>query len=787
MLHKIKALILLALIFPLWASGQFSFKGRIIDQETNQPLPGAHIKLSNLMLISQNDGSFLFSNLKSDVYQLEISYLGYSTLKTNLEIKADLNRDFILKLSAVISDEVVITAYRANDKTGTSFTNLTKAEIKKADAGMDIPYLLDMTPGLITNSDAGAGVGYTSMRIRGSDLTRINVTINGIPLNDPESQGAWFVDLPDLAASLNSIQIQRGVGTSVNGSAAFGATIDLQTQGLEAEPFSEVSMGYGSFNTQRYRVAASTGLMDDKYSFDVRLSSITSDGFIDRASSDLKSFFVSGARYGKNSILRFNVFSGHQITYQAWNGIPKDSLKTNRTYNPYTYQNEVDDYTQTHYQLHYTYKINKNWILNSALHYTQGFGFYENYKENGSLSGYGIEPFIIGIDTISETNLVQQKWLDNDFYGFTFNANYFSEKWNMVLGGALNQFQGRHFGEIIWSQYALMGNNFEWYRNNGLKTDLNIYGKATYLFSENLNFYGDIQFRNVNYSMEGLHDDLHDLTSQYSYAFFNPKAGLVYKFNDSHELYGSYAIGNKEPSRNNYRDADIGYIPQPEHLKDYEFGYAFTHQKALARINFYYMDYQNQLVETGKVNNVGSPIMTNVAKSYRAGTEIIVGWQPNKKINWNFNVTLSHNKILSFTEFVDNWDNWSQESKYLGTTDISFSPNTILKNSFEYLPFQNFTISLQSRFVSRQYIDNTSNLSRSIDPYFVNDLIFNYQPKIKGLKNLNLNFKINNILNEEYETSAWVYRYRTGGEEFVLDGYFPQAGINFTTGLSLKF
>lgn len=786
MLHKIKALLLLGVFLPIGVFAQFTVSGLVQDMTTSEFLPGAHIIISNQLIVSDNKGNFKAKNLLKGVYQIKVTYIGYADFTEIVEITSNKNLVINMQASEIMEDEVVIVGSRASDYTGTSFTTLTKADIKKADSGLDIPYILDMTPGLITTSDGGTGIGYTAMRIRGSDISRINMTINGIPLNDPESQGAWFVDLPDLAASLNSIQVQRGVGTSVNGPAAFGATIDLQTQGLESLPFGEVSIGYGSFNTQKYRLSGSTGLINNKYTFDFRISKISSDGYIDRATSNLKSFYFSTARYSKNSILRFNIFSGKERTYQAWYGVPKDSLNTNRTYNPYSYKDEVDDYTQTHFQLLYTQKVNKYWLINSALHYTKGAGYYENFKENKSLSGYGLNDYIIGNDTISSTDLVQQKWLVNDFYGFTFNANYTIDRLKLVVGGAANQFIGNHFGKIIWSEYALMGKDYEWYRNKGTKTDINIFAKAIYFINSKLNVYGDLQNRIVNYAIDGIHDDLHSLTNKYDFNFFNPKVGMVYKM-DHHEVYGSLAVANREPSRNNYRDADINYSPKPEYMEDFELGYAYSQNSRLARINFYYMNYKDQLVETGKVNNVGAPIMTNVDKSYRAGVEFIAGIKPNNYFEWNFNASLSQNKIMDFTEYVDNWDTWGQESKYLGKTDISFSPNIILKNNLNLQLNKNFEIALQSQYIGRQFIDNTSNLNRSLDPYFISNLIVLYNPEIKGLKELTISFRINNLFDEPYESSAWVYRYITGGKEYSMDGYFPQAGINFSTGISLKF
>jgi iron complex outermembrane receptor protein len=779
--------LLFAMFLPFNLMAQLSLSGKVVDAESNESLPGAHIELGGRLTVTDANGKYEIRNLQSGDYELKVSYMGYGQYVRKIHLIENLILDIPLTLTTTMQDAVIISASRASDRTGTSFTNLAKADIKRADVGVDLPYILDMTPSLVTSSDAGAGVGYTYMRVRGSDITRINVTVNGVPLNDPESQGVFFVNMPDFAASLNSIQIQRGVGTSVNGPSAFGASIDLQTQGLNAVPRAELGISYGSFNTQRYRAQASSGLIDGKYTFDVRLSQISSDGYIDRASSNLKSYYFSGARYGKNNILRFNIFGGSERTYQAWYGVPKDSLKTNRTYNPYNYEDEVDNYNQTHYQLHFSQKINKRWLFNTALHYTKGYGYFENYKANEDLAGFGIGDHIIGTDTIRSTDLIQQKWLDNDFYGITFNTQYNSRKLHLIIGGAANQYIGDHFGEIIWAEHAFMGKDFEWYRNQGIKNDMNLYAKATYFINKQWNLFGDVQYRRVDYKIDGLHDDLRDLTSNYDFNFLNPKLGTMYRINNTQHVYGSVAVANREPSRGNYRDADAGYRPQPERLVDYEFGYAYNGKKSLFRINFYLMEYTDQLVETGKVNNVGQAIMINVASSYRRGIELIAGYQIHKSLNWNFNATMSQNKILNFTEYVDNWDTWMQESAVLGTTDIAFSPALIVKNALMYTPINGLEISLLSRYISRQYIDNTSNESRSLDPYFVSDLniAYNFSPRTE--KGLSLNFRVNNVFNEEYESFAWVYRYRTGGQEYVMDGYSPQAGINFLAGLTMRF
>lgn len=790
----------------LWA--QFSIEGKVRDSKTNEVLPAAHITVNESFkrVVSNTEGIFKISSLKAGTYHLEFSYMGFETKEMEVKVSKNMQLDILLTPTTILEDEVVITATRAHDKTGTTFQNLDREEIQRADIGQDIPYILNLTPSLVSTSDAGGGVGYTGLRIRGTDISRINVTVNGIPMNDPESQGVWWVNMPDIASSLNSIQIQRGVGTSTNGTASFGASINMQTQKLSMKPFAELDMTYGSFNTQRYRLSTSTGLIDNKWSVDARLSKVSSDGYIDRASSDLKSFYVSGAYYGKRSILRFNVFSGKEKTYQAWNGVPKDSLETNRTYNSYIYDNETDNYQQDNYQMLYSKEINSHWNINAALHYTRGRGYYESYKDDEDLSDYGIEPFYIGGDTITSTNLIRQKWLDNNFYGVIASANYDNLKNLRVnIGTSYNQYDGDHYGKIIWAEYALMGNDYEWYRNNGSKNNFNIFVKANYDLSKKFSVYADLQYQMIDYWMSGIHDDFKDLDGYHHFEFFNPKFGLNYKLNTSSSIYFSTAVAQKEPTRNDFRDADLDKQPKAEFLIDYELGYAYTATKFMLQANLYYMDYTDQLIMTGKINNVGTPIMTNVDKSYRAGIELVAAARISKWLNWSFNTTLSQNKISNFTEYVDDWDTGIQEATELGTTDIAFSPNIILGNQFTFTPIKNLNIALNSKYVGKQYIDNTSNDERMLDAYFTTDLRFNYTIKTKFIKNIGLSFSINNIFNSMYVSNAWVYQYKSGDGSFDgsygdnystpsgkpgyynMAGYFPQAGINFMAGINLKF
>lgn len=775
---------LLLIIQPLLLFPQYSIKGKITNKEWNKPLAGAHIILDNSYLTSVSDanGAYLIDNLKPGFYKIRASFIGYKTQTISIEIQNDLTIDFELEMNLVMSDEVIIVATRVADKTPTTYSHLDKKEISKNNLGQDIPYLLETIPSTVITSDAGTGVGYSGMRIRGSDMTRINVTLNGIPLNDPESHGVFWVNLPDFASSIDHIQVQRGVGTSTNGAAAFGASINIQTLNLNQNAFGEVNSTIGSFNTFKNNLIFGSGLIDGKFTFDGRVSKITSDGFIDRAFSNLKSFFVSGGYYGKNTILKLNIFSGKEKTYQAWSGVPKEMLATNRTFNPYTYENETDNYQQDHYQLLFSQQLDLNFLFNIALHYTHGEGFYEQYKENRDLSDYQIEGNL-------ETDLIQQKWLDNDFYGVTYSLKYEGKQMNAIIGGAWNKYKGDHFGEVIWVQKASdIDFKHRWYENTGEKTDFNIFSKVNYALDDNFNLYADFQYRRIAYDIDGIHDDLRDISQSHDFNFINPKAGIYITLNNNSSAYLSYAIANREPSRSDYRDSDANHSPKSEQLRDLELGYSFISQNAKIEANIYYMDYKNQLVLTGEINNVGAAILTNADDSYRAGLEISAGIKLCSKVSWNFNFTFSENKIKNFVSFVDNWSPpYTQLTENLGSSNISFSPTTIISSSFNFQASNNFNISFLSKYVSRQYIDNTSNIERSLDPYFINNLTMEYSFKTNLFKALIARLRINNIFDHKYESNAWVYRYFYAGEEYVMDGYFPQAGINFLMGLSIKF
>ncbi len=796
-------LMILPILFGFYGYCQFSVSGKVYD-ENNQPLMSATVLVENTFAgtYTNNSGEFTLKNLKKGTYSIQVKFLGYESQEKKIELQKDETLEFHMKQNSIMADEVIVQATHVEDKTPATYSNVTKETIQDNNYGQDIPYLLSTTPSMVVSSDAGTGIGYTNINIRGTDVKRINVTVNGIPLNDAESHGVWWVDLPDIASSTENVQVQRGVGTSTNGAGAFGATINFRTFSLNKDPYAEVSSSYGSFNTSKNTVNVGTGLINNKFCVDARLSKLWSDGYIDRAFSDLKSFYLAGTMYGKSSILKFVMFSGQEHTYQAWYGVPRDSLKTNRTYNPYNYKNQTDNYWQDNYQLHYSKEINENLNLNLALHYTKGKGYYENSDPDNSFGSYNLPNAIFGTDTITSTDFINQKWLNNDFYGVTYSLNYKKKRLNTVLGGGWNQYKGLHYGDVIWAKIVTFnGEQYRWYKGTGNKKDLNIFLKTNYLITGNLNLYADLQIRNIDYSIGGTDDNLKDVTQHHTYSFFNPKAGLTYNINEKQKTYISFGIAQREPDRGNFTDADSGKTPKPETLYDFEGGYEFRSPKFLFRGNIFYMKYKDQLILTGEINNVGAPVMTNVKDSYREGVEFEAGYKVLKNLQWNANLMLSKNIIPEYTEFVDNWDTWGQDSVVLKNMTISFSPSVVFNNTIQYEPIKNFKIEFVSKYVGKQYTDNTTNNkymsaafpdslysdNRILDAYMVHNLCFNYSFSGKLFKEIILHFSINNLFNEKYETNAWVYSYILNNKYTVMDGYFPQATRNITGGIVLKF
>jgi len=800
-MNKKNALLLILQFFALSIFSQSTIKGKVTD-ESGLALGGATVVVENTFkgAYSGIDGSFEIKGLKKGTYSVKVSFIGYQTLVKSVNADESDLINFPLKRSAIMTEEVIISATRAGEKVPATYSNVEKEAISSQNLGQDIPYMLSLTPSLVTNSDAGAGVGYTSFRIRGTDATRINVTVNGIPVNDSESHGVWWVNMPDFVSSIDNLQIQRGVGTSTNGAASFGATINMQTLTLKKDAYAEINSSAGSFNTLKNTVSVGSGLINNKFTFDARLSQIQSDGYIDRAKSNLKSFFLSGGYYGEKSILKINVFSGKEKTYQAWDGVPSYILDTNRTYNgigQYTaadgstqyYDNETDNYQQDHYQMVYSSELTEHFNLNLALHYTKGRGYYEQYKSDRDFADYLLPNQIVGIDTIESTDLIQRKMMDNDFYGGTFSLSYKKSKLDALIGGGWNRYIGDHYGKIIWAQYATnAGYKHQWYYSRGDKKDYNVFAKMNYQLTGLLHAYADLQYRGIDYDIEGTDGKLRYITQSHIFSFFNPKAGLFYDINDNQNVYISYGVAHREPTRSNFTDSDVSKpSPKAERLNDYELGYTHKSNKWQLKANLYYMDYKDQLVLTGEINDVGDPIMANVKKSYRTGIEISTGVKLSKMINWDVNATYSQNKIQDFTEYVDNWDTWAQDTNKIGLTDIAFSPNIVANSKISVEPVKNLVFSLITTYVGLQYIDNTANKDRMLDAYLLNNIQLSYKFSTKWFKECALNLMVNNILSEEYETNAWIYRYNEGGANKYMDGYFPQAGINFLAGVNLRF
>jgi iron complex outermembrane receptor protein len=672
-------------------------------------------------------------------------------------------------------DEVLVSAVRVTSKTPVTFSNIDKIELAKRNLGQDIPMLLNFLPSVVTTSDAGNGFGYTGIRVRGSDASRVNVTINGIPYNDSESSGTYFVDVPDFASSLESIQLQRGVGTSTNGAGAFGASLNMLTDSYAKSGNGEISNSFGSFNSRKHTVKFSTGLMNDHFEIAGRFSNLHSDGYIDRASSDLKSYFLQGTYVGKTTLIKALAFGGKERTYQAWNGIDKATLETNPRFNysgMFTdefgntrfYENEVDDYTQNQYQLHWNEKISANWNTNLAFHYTKGKGFYENYKENADFAEYGLDP-VLGQTT---TDLVRRKWLDNDFYGTTFSANFKNENIDFIFGGGFNKYEGNHYGNVIWARYAStseLGDRY--YTYFGDKTDLNSFAKINYKLNDKWSLFGDLQFRTISYNANGVLAGEIDK----DFNFFNPKAGLTFIIDTKNNLYLSYAKANREPNRTDFENG----APKFEKLHDFELGWRLNTSNVKINTNLYFMYYKDQLVKTGEIDGVGNEIRANVDKSYRAGLEIDAMIQLGNKISFSPNVAISMNKIKDYKA-----DTGSGLVNY-GDTNISFSPNVVAGAVFTYKPINDLQLSLLNKFVGEQYAGNFDTDVTKLESYHVLDFNVNYEFKTKSIfKAIVFSGLVNNLFDVKYVSNAYLW-----GDSYV--SYYPQAGINFLVGLTLKF
>ena len=711
----------------------------------------------------------------------------------------------------VVLQEVTVSSIRASDKSAVSFTNVSSKEISKTNLGQDVPYLLSLTPNFITTSDAGTGIGYTGYRVRGTDANRVNVTVNGIPLNDSESHGVFFVNMPDFASSLSSVQIQRGVGTSTNGAAAFGASINMQTEGLNIKPYAELSSTFGSFNTNKNNVKAGTGLLNNQWAFDARLSNITSDGYIDRAFVDMSSYYLSAAYFGDKTTLRLLNFGGKERTYQAWNGVYSGNLVNNRTYNELGayvdntgvdqfYDNQTDNYQQTHYQLHLNQILSSSLFLNASAHYTRGKGYYEEYKKDRSFDEYSLIPDTLNGQARSTTDLIRRKWLDNHFGGVVFALNYQNDGLSTTFGGGLNRYAGAHYGKVIWVRNAQNPNpEHEYYRSNSIKDDGNIYLKTSYDLFKSLNLSADLQYRFVRHRMEGQNDKfdwdtnkMRPLDIDKSFHFFNPKLGVTYKIDKTQDVYTSWSVANREPNRNNFTESGVNDQPVAETLFDTELGYRFQDKDYSVGINAYYMKYKNQLVLTGKISEIGELLTSNVEDSYRAGIEIVAGGRLSDHFRWDGNISISTNKILNYHSYVSVYD---PDYDVVGTVDsvytstnIGYSPNVVTNSVFTYTR-GNFEASIMSQFVGKQYLDNTSTEEKSVNSYIVNNLSLKYSLPLKKMKSVDFQILVNNLFNETYETGgyAWTEMYPGDANQYHYKYLYPQAGIHLLGSVTFKF
>ncbi|OQA01100.1 MAG: Vitamin B12 transporter BtuB [Bacteroidetes bacterium ADurb.Bin408] len=801
---------LLAVAIPFLATAQCLIKGKVTDKDDGSPLPYAHITVENTLLIafSNTEGVYKIQNLSEDTYLIKCTFVGYKPFSKEIEVRGTQELNIALEKSEVLADEVIIKATRTGEQTAVAHTNLSKQQVAQINLGQDLPVLLNTTPSVVMTSDAGAGVGYTGIKIRGSDGTRINVTINGIPVNDAESHGVWWVNMPDIVSSVENIQIQRGVGTSTNGAGAFGGTINMLTNTLNPESYAGLSASYGSFNTSKKTINFGSGLLNSKWVFDGRLSQIHSDGYIDRSKTDLSSYYLSGGYYGKKNIIKLIHFSGKEKTYQAWYGVPKDSLSTNRTFNPaglyydtnghvQYYKNETDNYQQDHYQLHYALNINHNLTFNAAAHYTYGRGYYEQYREDDAFEDYSLPNPIIGSDTLTETDFIRRRWLDNRFYGTTYALSYNSfSKLSLIAGGGYNRYEGNHFGEIIWAGIAKdipMGKRY--YDNDALKTDLNNYIKLSYTFKQ-LNIFGDIQQRHITYSFLGkaiVDNAVEDMQQDVVFNFINPKAGINYDINGRNSVYCFWGKANREPVRDDFVASSASSRPRPETLNNFEVGYKRNTQKYNAGINTYLMNYKDQLVLTGEINDVGEYTRKNIENSYRCGIEAEAGIIFGKIARWNFNITYSQNRLKKFTEYYDvydaNWDWTGTDSVTYTNTHIAFSPEIIAGSVLNFTPLKNLSCDVISKYIGQQYIDNTSSKERMLEPYFINDLKLSYSFNKFKPTNFEFVILINNLLDVNYISNAWVYDaiVDNSAPKAVSDGYFPQAGRHYLAGINIKF
>ena len=713
---------------------------------------------------------------------------------------------------------VEVRALRAGEKAPFTKMDIGKRQIEETNIGQDLPFLLNQTPSVMINSDAGNGVGYTGIYIRGTDDSRINMTLNGIPYNDPEEQALFFVDIPDLASSVNSIQIQRGIGTSSNGAGAFGATLNFSTNEFNEKPYAEFNNSYGSFNTWKNTLKAGSGLIDGHFTVDMRLSHVSSDGYIDRATSDLRSLYFSAAYYDKQSSIRLNILQGNEKTYQAWNGIPlakwegnlqalqqhyddnvgslyfnaQDSLNlfrsSNNTYNYFTYKNQTDNYWQNHYQLFFNHRWNDALALNSAVFLTRGYGYYEEYHDQGDsanakYTAYGLPPFEAGNVVFQSTDLIRQRWLDNYFYGSVLSLQYKKDNTQLVVGGGWDRFDNKHYGYVTWAANGGFPDNYRYYWEPAIKIDYNVYAKWQQQLGSRWTTFADVQYRHLDYELDGF-DDNPAILVHPKYDFINPRAGVTYTHQDW-QAYFSYSMASHEPNRDDF-EAGLNEQPRPEMLHDFELSLQKKTPLYSWAVTGYYMLYHDQLVLTGKINDVGGYTRTNIPRSYRLGIELQGSIRPTDWFSADANLAFSRNKVFDYTEYDDDYDNGGQVSHSYKTTDISFSPDIVGAATPNFTPLKNLTLSLPAKYVSKIYLDNAQQDHRKLDGYYVQNLRAAYTLMRRIGKQTDLIFQLNNVFDKRYTPNGYTYSYVYGGQLVTENFVFPMAGTNFMVAVNIK-
>lgn len=774
----------------------YKVSGHVTD-EKGEPVMGVHVmaKHQNRGAATDYQGAYSLT-LSEGSYKLDFMALGYKTQTSKINVNKNIQLDIVMSTNSQALEEVLVRGVRVDADSPITHSNMDEEELAKRNLGQDLPIMMNFLPSVVTTTDAGAGVGYTGIRVRGTDATRINVTLNGIPYNDAESQGTFWVNMPDFTSSVEGLQLQRGVGTSTNGSGAFGASINLQTDAISPDPYASIANSFGSFNTWKHTAKFSTGLIDDRFEMAGRLSKIKSDGYIDRAFSDLTSYYLHGAYITDKTLLKAIMFGGDQQTYQAWNGVDGETMKTDRTFNSAGmyydvngnmkfYEDETDNYKQDHYQFHWNQRINHIWSTNVSLNYTKGLGYFEQYRDNDKFSTYGMTPYEVNGELVDRTDLIRRRWLDNDYYVVSSNVEYKDTDWLITAGGFYSNYTGDHFGEVIWAEHAAgTSKGDRYYFNDASKTEGTVFAKANYSINEKWKAFADVQGRFVSYETKGLSSSIVELDVDKNFSFFNPKAGLSYQASKSNQLYFSYAKAHREPNRQDFEEN----IEDAESLDDWELGWRYNGDKFSLSSNLYYMFYRNQLILTGDLDDVGRPLRTSSGKSYRAGLELDAAYQFSTKFVWMANATFSTNKNK---DFVTEWDG---ELVDFGDTELSFSPSIVASSMLLYEPINNLNIGFLSKYVGKQYMSNMETVASKLDAYFVHDLQFSYkwEPGVFA-KSITFSGLVNNIFNKKYESNGFYYTYEDDysnpGQISTVEGtgYYPQAGINFLVGVNILF